>query len=65
MQFSAGAILENLRDSEAEPVSSLPFRPKGGELFLFKGKGVTAQDRRADGHRWTNQGTVGLPRKKS
>ena len=35
----------------------------GGELFLFKGKRVTAQDWRADGHRWINQGTVVLPRK--
>ena len=47
MQFSAETILENLRDPEAEHVSSLP---KGGELFLFKGKGVTAQDWWADGH---------------
>ena len=35
LQFSAEAILENLRDPEAGPLSSLPFRPRGGELFLF------------------------------
>ena len=62
MQFSAETILENLRDPEAEHVSSLP---KRGELFLFKGKGVTAQDWRADDHWWINQGLamVAPPRK--
>ena len=51
------------RDPDTEPVSTLPFRPKGGELYKFKGEGVKAQDWRADGHRWINQGTVALPRK--
>ena len=61
MQFSAKAILENLRDSDLD--SSLPFRPKGGELFKFKMEGLKAQGWRADGHRWINQGTAALSRK--
>ena len=61
--FLADAVLENLRDPDTLPVSTLPFRPKGGELYKFKGEGVNAQDWRADGHRWINQGTVALPRK--
>ena len=61
--FSADAVLENLPDQDTEPVSTLPFRPKGGELYKVKGEGVKAQDWRADGHRWITQGTVALPRK--
>ena len=61
--FSADAIIENLRHADTEPVSTLPFRPKGGELYKFKAEGVKAQDWRADSHRWVNQGTVALPRK--
>ena len=38
--FSADAVLENLRDPDTEPVSTLPFRPKVGELYKFKGEGV-------------------------
>ena len=63
MQFLAEAILENLRDPEAEPVSSLPFCPKGGEHFLFKGKGVKTKEWWADVHQWINQGTAASPRK--
>ena len=40
----------------------MPFRPKGGEIICFKADGVKSQDWRSDGHRWINQGTVGLPR---
>ena len=61
--FSADAVLENLRDPDTEPVSTLPFRPKGRELYKFKDEGVKAQNWRADGHQWINQGTVALPRK--
>ena len=60
--FSADAVLDNLWDPDTEPVSTLPFRSKGGELYKFKGKGVKAQDWRADGHQWINQGVVALPR---
>ena len=63
--FSADAVLENLCDPDTEPFSTLPFRPKGEELYKFKGEGVKAQDWHADGHLWINQGTVALPRKKS
>ena len=49
--FSADAFIENLRHADTEPVSTLPFRPKGGELYKFKAEGVKAQDWRADGHR--------------
>ena len=61
--FSADAVLENLRDPDTEPVSTLPFRPKGGELYKSKNEGVKAQNWRADGHQWINQGTVALTRK--
>ena len=61
--ISACAVLENLRDPDTEPVSTLPFHPKGGELYKFKGEGVKTQDSRVDGHRWNNQGTVALQRK--
>ena len=61
--FSAEAIIENLRDPDTEPVTLLPFRLKGGELYKFKAEEAKAQDWRADGHRWINQGTVALPRK--
>ena len=61
--FSAEAIIENLRDPDTDPVTSLPFRPKGGELYKFQAEGAKAQDWRADGHRWINQGTVALPTK--
>ena len=61
MQFSAEAILENLRDSDLD--SSLPFRPKGGEQLSFKVEGLKAQGWPADGHRWINQGRTALPRK--
>ena len=61
--ISADAIIENLRHADTEPVSTLPFRPKGGELYKFKAEGMKAQDWRAGGHRWVNQGTVALPRK--
>ena len=63
--FLVDAIIENLRHADTEPVSTLTFRPKGGELYKFKAEGVKAQDWRADGHRWVNQGTVALPRKNS
>ena len=61
--FSADAIVGNLRHTDTEPVSTLPFLPKGGELFKFKAEGMKAQDWRADGHHWLNQGTLALPRK--
>lgn len=64
MAFSAAAILEILQNTaEVDVVQAIPFRPKGGELFCFKADGLKAQDWRADGHRWINQGTVGLPRR--
>ena len=55
------------RPSQTNPpdrraVSQIPFRPKGGETFCFRGEGAKAEDWRADGHRRINQGTVGLPR---
>ena len=58
--FSAESIIENLRDPDTEPVTSLPFHPKGGELYKFKAEVAKAQDWRADSHRWINQGTVAL-----
>ena len=60
MSLSVNQVLEILRTQE--PVSELPFRPKGGEIICFKADGVKSQDWRSDGHRWINQGTVGLPR---
>ena len=59
MSLSVNQVLEILRTQE--PVSELPFRPKGGEIICFKADGVKSQDWRSDGHRWINQGTVGLP----
>ena len=47
--FAADAVLENLRDPDTEPVSTLPFRPKGGELYKFKGEGVTSHLKRQGG----------------
>ena len=48
--FSADAVLDNFWDPDTEPVSTLPFRSKGGELYKFKGEGVKAQDWRAYFH---------------
>ncbi|KAK3083674.1 hypothetical protein FSP39_001254 [Pinctada imbricata] len=45
-----------------DEVGPIP-RPKGGETWVYQGEGSKSQDWRADGHRWVNQGTVGLPRK--
>jgi hypothetical protein len=61
MSLSTDQILRLIRSEP--PISALPFRPRGGETWIFKGDGLKAQDWRADGHRWINQGTVGLPRK--
>ena len=59
--FSTEQIINLLRTEQ--PVTSIPFRPKGGETWVYQGEGSKSQDWRADGHRWVNQGTVGLPRK--
>jgi hypothetical protein len=41
-----------------------PFRPKGGEVYIFKPSGaITMNDWRADGHSWINNGVRKLPRK--
>ena len=41
-----------------------PFRPKGGEIYLFKSSGkITKNDWRADGHMWSNNGVKKLPKK--
>ena len=60
MALSTDNILELLRIKQH--TSSIPFRPKGGDTICFKGEGAKIQDWRADGHRWVNQGSVGLPR---
>ena len=60
MSLSVPDVLQILRNQE--PVNEIPFRPKGGEVYCFKGEGSKSQDWRSDGHRWINQGTVGLPR---
>jgi len=60
MSLTKEQILNHLRNTD--PLNEIPFRPKGGETFLFQGGPSKLQDWRADGHRWINQGTVGLPR---
>ena len=47
---------------DEEPISRLPYRPMGGNVYkYFNAEGP--QDWRADGHRWINQGTTSLPRR--
>lgn len=60
MPHSKEQILHYLRTTD--PVKTIPLRPKGGESWVFKGDIGKTQDWRADGYRWVNQGTVGLPR---
>ena len=60
MSLTKEHILNHLRNTY--PLNEIPFRPEGGETFLFQGGPSKLQDWRADGHQWINQGTVGLPR---
>jgi hypothetical protein len=40
-----------------------PLRPKGGEIYIFKSSGkITANDWRADGHVWSNNGVKRVPK---
>ena len=41
----------------------MPFRPKGGSLYVVKTNEKSKNDWKADGYAWTNQGTKSLPRK--
>ncbi len=43
-------------------VKQLPFRPQGGEVFLIEPQQTQTNDWKADGHRWSNEGTTKLPR---
>ncbi|XP_034021924.1 uncharacterized protein LOC117506533 [Thalassophryne amazonica] len=52
-----------LNDKSLNTTASIPFRPHGGEVFLFKAEGpFQRNDWKADGHKWHNQGTAKLPR---
>jgi hypothetical protein len=55
--------LKILNDETMSTQDKLPFRPKGGEVYLFQSQTLKqSNDWRADGHRWHNQGTTKLPR---
>lgn len=44
-------ILNLFNDNEAETVTSIPFRPKGGSLYIFKTTNPNKRnDWKADGH---------------
>lgn len=52
-------------DDDGKITTEMPFRPKGGEVYVFRPETTTmANDWRSDGHKWVNQGTSSLPRKK-
>ena len=59
--LSAKEILESFEFDET--VTDVPFRPKGGSLYIVKTTEKTMKDWKADGYSWTNQGTKSLPRK--
>ena len=44
-------------------VIDVPFRPKGGSLYVVKTNEKSKNDWKADGYAWTNQGSKSLPRK--
>ena len=55
-------LVEKSEDSTR--VDTPPFRPKGGEVYLFIPSGkITKNDWRADGHLWHNNGVKKLPKK--
>ena len=44
--------------NEDSGISALPFRPKGGQVFVFKPLDSNSKDDwKADGHIWSNEGT--------
>jgi len=53
MSLTKEQMLNHLRNTD--PLNEIPFRPKGGETFLFQGGSSKLQDWRADGHRCINQ----------
>ena len=51
-------------ENKSRYVSSIPFRPQGGQYFIFLPKNEgEINDWRADGHRWSNEGSAKLPRR--
>ena len=55
--------IEILTTRNSSTTNKIPFRPKGGEVYLFQPSSPSARnDWKADGHRWHNQGTTKLPR---
>ena len=47
-----------------DPVNTLPWRPQGGDFYLFYPSTPSAKmDWRQDGHRWINGGVTSLPKK--
>ena len=54
---------EHILLNEEIATASIPFRPKGGDVFLFEADSFHKRnDHKADGHKWLNQGTTKLPR---
>ena len=43
-------IVTIIQDKESCVVSSIPLRPKGGEVYLFQGDHLTKDDWKSDGH---------------
>ena len=49
--ISTKEAIELLKNDDGA-INSMPFRPKDGERYLFKGERHTSNDYKADGHIW-------------
>ena len=50
--------LNIMLEHEDHGISAIPFRPKGGQVFVFKpSDALHKDDWKADGHIWSNEGT--------
>ncbi|KAM9410801.1 uncharacterized protein KZ484_002799 isoform 1-T2 [Pholidichthys leucotaenia] len=62
-QLSTSEALSILSNEAIAP-TRLPFRPKGGELYVIEPPPDCKNEWRSDGHRWENNGICRLPRSK-
>ena len=61
--LSLSQALEIL-EGDGSGSSTIPFRPKSGEVYLFKPNGyINRNDWRADGYPWVNTGVRAQPKK--